>query len=74
MAADGTEITAYNEPGELWVKGPAVVLGYLHNDKATQETFVEAGNGRYMRTGDEAIVAKGPKGHEHLFIVDRIKE
>ncbi|KAK5135564.1 hypothetical protein LTR08_005044 [Meristemomyces frigidus] len=74
MTIEGTEITGYNQPGELWVKSPSVVLGYLHNDKATQETFVEAGDGRYMRTGDEAVIAKSPQGHEHLFIVDRIKE
>jgi acyl-CoA synthetase (AMP-forming)/AMP-acid ligase II len=27
-----------------------------------------------MRTGDEAVFRKGRNGHEHLFIVDRIKE
>lgn len=74
MTMEGNEITGYDQPGELWVKSPAVVLGYLHNDKATKETFVEAGDGRYMRTGDEALVSKSPKGHEHVFIVDRIKE
>lgn len=28
----------------------------------------------YMRTGDEAVIRKAPSGHEHVFIVDRIKE
>ncbi|KAK4544763.1 hypothetical protein LTR36_004012 [Oleoguttula mirabilis] len=74
MTAEGNEITGYDQPGELWVKSPAVVLGYLNNDKATQETFVEAADGRYMRTGDEALVSKSSNGHEHIFIVDRIKE
>lgn len=74
VTVEGNEITGYNQPGELWVKSPAVVLGYLNNDKATKETFVEEADGRYMRTGDEAIVAKSPQGHEHVFIVDRIKE
>ncbi len=27
-----------------------------------------------MRTGDVAVIKKGPKGNEHCFIVDRIKE
>lgn len=27
-----------------------------------------------MRTGDEAVFKVGPKGTEHVFIVDRIKE
>jgi len=74
MTIEGNEITGYNQPGELWVKSPAVVLGYLDNDKANMETFVDAEDGRYMRTGDEAVIAKSPKGHEHVFIVDRIKE
>jgi hypothetical protein len=47
-----------------------VVLGYLNNDKATKETFEDG----WMRTGDEAVFRKGPKGTEHVFIVDRIKE
>lgn len=27
-----------------------------------------------MHTGDEAVIRKAPSGHEHVFIVDRIKE
>ena len=27
-----------------------------------------------MRTGDEAVIKRSPNGHEHVFIVDRIKE
>lgn len=74
VTVEGEEITGYNQPGELWVKSPSVVLGYLHNDKATKETFTDEEDGRYMRTGDEAIVTKSPKGFEHITIVDRIKE
>jgi acyl-CoA synthetase (AMP-forming)/AMP-acid ligase II len=74
VTVEGNEITGYDQPGELWVKSPSVVLGYLNNDKATRETFVDEVDGRYMRTGDEAVVAKSPQGHEHIFIVDRIKE
>lgn len=70
MTIEGTEITGYDQPGELWAKSPSVVLGYLNNDKATRETFVDG----FMRTGDEVVVKKGPNGHEHIFIVDRIKE
>lgn len=70
MSAEGQEITAYDTPGELVVRSPSVVLGYLNNDKATKETFEDG----WMRTGDEAVVRKGPKGTEHIFIVDRIKE
>ncbi|KAL8871311.1 MAG: hypothetical protein Q9174_002828 [Haloplaca sp. 1 TL-2023] len=71
MAPDGTEITKYNEPGELVVKSPSVVLGYLNNEAANQETFEDG----WMRTGDVAVIRKrSPSGNEHCFIVDRIKE
>ncbi|KAK3116358.1 hypothetical protein LTR53_003384 [Teratosphaeriaceae sp. CCFEE 6253] len=53
VTVEGNEITGYNQPGELWVQSPAVVLGYLNNEKATRETFVDEADGRYMRTGDE---------------------
>lgn len=70
MSADGVEITKYDTPGELLVKSPTVVLGYLNNEKATKETFEDG----WMRTGDESVVRVSPKGNEHIFIVDRIKE
>jgi hypothetical protein len=70
MTPEGKEITEYDTPGELVVRGPSVVLGYLNNEKATEETFEDG----WMRTGDEAVVRVGPKGTEHVFIVDRIKE
>lgn len=70
VTLEGAEITGYDQPGELLVKSPAVVLGYLNNPKANTETFQDG----YMRTGDEAVVRKSPNGHEHVFIVDRIKE
>lgn len=71
VTIEGTEIEGYDQPGELWVKGPSIVLGYLNNPKATQETFIDG----FMRTGDEAVVRKNPEsGYEHIFIVDRLKE
>jgi acyl-CoA synthetase (AMP-forming)/AMP-acid ligase II len=74
VTTEGNEVTGYGQVGELCVKSPSVVLGYLNNDKANKETFVEMGDGRYMRTGDEAMVDKSKSGHEHIFITDRIKE
>jgi long-subunit acyl-CoA synthetase (AMP-forming) len=70
VTPEGNEVTGYDQPGELLVKSPSVVLGYLNNDKANKETFQDG----YMRTGDEAVIRKSPNGHEHVFIVDRIKE
>lgn len=76
MSRDGVEITGYDEPGELVVQSPSIVLGYLNNDKANLETFITDadGTGRWMLTGDEAVVRKSPSGNEHIYIVDRIKE
>ena len=73
---DGTDITEHGKAGELLLRSPSVTnLGYLNNDKATQEVFGMEGDG-WLRTGDEATFLPNPEGdgHEHLFIVDRIKE
>ncbi len=70
MSPDGVELTGYDQPGELVVRSPSVVLGYLNNAKANKETFRDG----WLYTGDEAVFRRGPKGNEHLFIVDRIKE
>ncbi|TVY37545.1 Acyl-CoA ligase, partial [Lachnellula subtilissima] len=76
MSIEGVEITGYDQPGELVVQSPSVVIGYLNNEKANTETFLDDtdGKGRWMRTGDEAVIRKAPSGNEHVFIVDRIKE
>ena len=47
VADDGT-LAGPNQPGELWLKGENVVLGYWRNEKATKETFVDG----WLRTGD----------------------
>jgi acyl-CoA synthetase (AMP-forming)/AMP-acid ligase II len=55
------------EPGELWVKGPQVMLGYLNNPEATARTVTPDG---WLRTGDLGrIDAEG-----YLWILDRVKE
>jgi len=75
MDLEGKEITEYDKPGELLVKSPSIVLGYLENEKATAEAFVDMPEGRFLRTGDEVVVRKSPKtGREHIWIIDRIKE
>ena len=55
------------ERGELWVKGPQVMLGYLNNEEATRNTVTDDG---WMKTGDVAIIDE----EGYLFIVDRLKE
>ncbi len=55
------------EEGELWVRGPQVMAGYLGRPDATAATLTPDG---WLRTGDLArIDADG-----YLFIVDRVKE
>ncbi|KAK5049531.1 hypothetical protein LTR84_004460 [Exophiala bonariae] len=69
------EVTGYGEAGEILVKSPAVVLGYLKNEKATQDAFVDLPEGRFLKTGDKGEFRLSPDGKvEHLWIVDRIKE
>ncbi|MBI5161100.1 MAG: AMP-binding protein [Micrococcales bacterium] len=53
--------------GELWVRGPNVMLGYLNDEEATAQTLDADG---YVHTGDIAEV--GPLGE--FYIVDRLKE
>jgi len=53
--------------GELWVRGPQVMKGYLNNDEATAATIDADG---WLHTGDVAIIDE----HEHMTIVDRLKE
>ena len=56
-----------DEDGELWVRGPQVMKGYLNNDDATRATIDEDG---WLHTGDVAHF----DSDGHIYIVDRIKE
>ncbi|KAK4361683.1 hypothetical protein RND71_020635 [Anisodus tanguticus] len=55
------------EQGELWIKGPTIMQGYVGDSKATYETLVPGG---WLRTGDLCYI-----DHQgYLFVVDRLKE
>ena len=56
-----------NGEGEVWVRGPQVMAGYLNNEAATAEMIDGAG---WLRTGDIGYV----DDDGHVYIVDRLKE
>ncbi|KAI7848136.1 hypothetical protein BDC45DRAFT_524106 [Circinella umbellata] len=64
---DGNEVTEVNKPGELWVQGPNIMLGYKGNPEATAGAITKD---NWLLTGD--VVTKDENGN--LYIVDRIKE
>lgn len=55
------------ETGEIWIRGPQVMLGYLDNPTATSLTIDEDG---WLHTGDLGRV----DGTGHLYVIDRLKE
>jgi acyl-CoA synthetase (AMP-forming)/AMP-acid ligase II len=56
-----------NQQGELWVRGPQIMMGYLNQPEATAAMIDADG---WLRTGD--IGSVDPDGY--LYIVDRLKE
>ncbi|MDN3495352.1 AMP-binding protein [Planococcus sp. APC 4015] len=68
----GEEITELGDdgrtrPGEIWIKGPNVMLGYLNKPDATAETLDADG---FLHTGDIGVFHEGG----YFTIVDRVKE
>ena len=65
--SDSGEDLPIDGEGELWIRGPQVMKGYLNNPEATDETVDEDG---WLHTGDIARI----DGDGHVYIVDRLKE
>jgi acyl-CoA synthetase (AMP-forming)/AMP-acid ligase II len=53
--------------GEIWLRGPQVMLGYLNNPEATKATITEDG---WLRSGDIGRVDEDG----FFYVVDRLKE
>jgi acyl-CoA synthetase (AMP-forming)/AMP-acid ligase II len=55
------------EAGEVWIRGPQVMKGYLNNPEATARTVDAQG---WLHTGDIGAISE----EGYLVIVDRLKE
>ena len=66
VAADGVGELPVGQVGELWAKGPQIVVGYWNKPEATAGTFVDG----WVRTGDLARLDE----EGFLYIVDRAKD
>ncbi len=64
---DDTKEMALGEPGELLMRGPQIMKGYLGKDEETRKTMTEDG---FLRTGDVATMDEDG----YFYIVDRIKD
>ena len=61
----GVFITEPGRKGEICVRGPRLMNGYLGNTKATKEAFID----EWLKTGDVGTVDKAGR----IYIVDRQK-
>ncbi|KAI0058399.1 AMP binding protein [Artomyces pyxidatus] len=67
LVVDDESDAKEGEPGELWVRGPVVMKGYLNNPSATANAITPDG---WFKTGDVAVV----DSEGFYQIVDRKKE
>lgn len=61
------EEASVGDLGEVWMRGPQVMKGYLNNDEATRATIDQDG---WLHTGDIGKV----DSDGYFFLVDRLKE
>ncbi|PPR03178.1 hypothetical protein CVT26_008027 [Gymnopilus dilepis] len=64
---DGDIDAAEGQPGEIWIRGPTIMRGYLNNPTATKDAITPDG---WFKTGDIAI----RDAEDYYYIVDRRKE
>ncbi|CCM01886.1 uncharacterized protein FIBRA_03957 [Fibroporia radiculosa] len=63
---DGSD-AEFHEPGELWLRGENVALGYWGNEEATRKTFGPDG---WLKTGDQLKIDELGR----FYFVDRAKD
>ncbi|KAK8648889.1 hypothetical protein V6N13_129631 [Hibiscus sabdariffa] len=56
-----------NQRGELWLRGPSIMKGYLNNAEATAATVDSEG---WLKTGDLCYI----DDDGYVYVVDRLKE
>lgn len=64
---DGLPVRGHSQSGELQIRGPSVMDGYLGNPAATREVLSEDG---WLSTGDIAQIDE----LGHIFVMDRQKD
>ncbi|KAL5530601.1 hypothetical protein ACEPAF_6859 [Sanghuangporus sanghuang] len=67
VVTDDGEDSKEGEPGELWLRGPTIMKGYLNNPDATRDSITPD---EWLKTGDVAVIDK----EGYYYIVDRKKE
>jgi acyl-CoA synthetase (AMP-forming)/AMP-acid ligase II len=65
VAAPGGSLLPAGQPGEVVIRGPGVMSGYVANPAATAEAFY----GDWFRTGDQGVLREG-----YLYLEGRLKE
>jgi len=61
------DVGTTGQTGELWLKGPHIMKGYLNDEDATKNTLTEDG---WLKTGDIAYFDED----FDFYITDRLKE
>ncbi|XP_032691655.1 4-coumarate--CoA ligase 2-like [Odontomachus brunneus] len=61
------DVSSPGQTGELWIRGPHIMKGYLNDETATKETITED---KWLKTGDIAYYDED----FDFYITDRLKE
>jgi long-chain acyl-CoA synthetase len=67
LVDESGEDALYDDPGEIWVRGPNIFHGYWHDDEATAQILDQEG---WLHTGDVGVLDDAG----NLYVVDRLKD